>query len=39
MDDRPTLQLVVFRSLAGSLWSWLTKAAEYNYEIVQHPPP
>ena len=37
LDDRPTFQLMAFRSLAGSLWSWLTKsAAEFGYEIV-HP--
>jgi len=36
LDDRPTFQLMAFRSLAGSLWSWLTKsAAEFGYEIVQ----
>ena len=35
LDDRPTFQLMAFRSLAGSLWSWLTKAAaEYSYEVV-----
>jgi heterotetrameric sarcosine oxidase gamma subunit len=37
LDDRPTFQLMAFRSLAGSLWSWLTKsAAEFGYEVV-HP--
>ena len=37
LDDRPTFQLMAFRSLAGSLWSWLTKsAAEFGYEVV--PP-
>jgi methylglutamate dehydrogenase subunit D len=36
LDDRPTFQLVAFRSLAGSLWSWLTKsAAEFGYEMLQ----
>ena len=35
LDERPTFQLMAFRSLAGSLWSWLTKsAAEFGYEIV-----
>jgi len=35
LDDQPTFQLMVFRSLAGSLWSWLTKsAAEFGYEVV-----
>ena len=34
LDDRPAYQLMAFRSLAGSLWSWLTKAAaEFGYEI------
>jgi sarcosine oxidase subunit gamma len=37
LDDQPTFQLMAFRSLAGSLWSWLTKsAAEFGYEVV--PP-
>jgi heterotetrameric sarcosine oxidase gamma subunit len=37
LDDRPTFQLMAFRSLAGSLWSWLTKsAAEFGYEVL--PP-
>jgi methylglutamate dehydrogenase subunit D len=37
LDDQPTFQLTAFRSLAGSLWSWLTKsAAEFGYEVV--PP-
>ncbi len=36
LDERPSFQLMAFRSLAGSLWSWLTKsAAEFGYEIVQ----
>ena len=35
LDDRPTFQLMAFRSFAGSLWSWLAKsAAEFGYEIV-----
>lgn len=35
LDERPTFQLMAFRSLAGSFWSWLTKsAAEFGYEIV-----
>ncbi len=34
IDDRPTFQLMAFRSLTGSLWSWLDKsAAEYGYEL------
>jgi methylglutamate dehydrogenase subunit D len=37
LDDAPTFQLMAFRSLARSLWSWLTKsAAEFGYEVV--PP-
>ncbi len=40
LDDRPTFQLMAFRSLAGSLGSWLTKsAAEFGYEIVQPGSP
>jgi len=36
LDDRPTFQLMASRSLAGSLWSWLTKsAAEFGYEVVR----
>jgi methylglutamate dehydrogenase subunit D len=36
LDDQPTFQLMAFRSLAGSLWSWLTKsAAEFGYEVVR----
>jgi len=36
LDNQPTFQLMAFRSLAGSLWSWLAKsAAEYGYEIVR----
>jgi methylglutamate dehydrogenase subunit D len=35
LDDRPTFQLMAPRSLAGSLWSWLTgSAAEFGYEVV-----
>ncbi len=35
LDDRPTFQLMAFRSFSGSLWSWLTKSAdEFGYEIV-----
>lgn len=35
LDDLPTFQLMAFRSLAGSLWFWLTKAAaEFGYEIL-----
>jgi methylglutamate dehydrogenase subunit D len=35
LDDRPTFQLMAFRSFAGSLWSWLTRsAAEFGAELV-----
>jgi methylglutamate dehydrogenase subunit D len=38
LDDRPTFQLLAFRSFAGSLLSWLTKsAAEFGYEIIRPP--
>jgi methylglutamate dehydrogenase subunit D len=34
LDDRPTFQLMAFRSFAGSLLSWLAKsAAQFGYEI------
>lgn len=37
LDEAPTYQLMAFRSLAGSLWSWLTaSAAEFGYEVL--PP-
>ncbi len=40
LDDRPTFQLMAFRSLAASLWSWLSKsAAEFGYEIVPSGSP
>ncbi len=40
LDDRPTYQLMAFRSFAGSLLSWLLKsAAEYGYEIVSAAVP
>lgn len=35
VDERPTFDLTVNRSLAKSFWSWLTaSAAEYGYEVV-----
>ncbi len=35
IDDAPTYGLLVNRSLAQSLWSWLaTSAAEYGYEVA-----
>jgi len=36
LDDQPTYELMAFRSLAGSLWSWLTKsAAEFGYQVIR----
>ena len=38
LDDRPTFQLMAFRSLAGSLWSWLTRSAsEFGAEFLRRP--
>ena len=35
VDETPTFDLVVNRSLAKSFWSWLTaSAAEYGYEVT-----
>lgn len=35
VDETPAYDLVVFRSLAGSFWSWLThSAAEYGYDVA-----
>jgi sarcosine oxidase subunit gamma len=40
LDDRPTFQLMAFRSFAGSLLSWLTKsAAQFGYEIAAPNSP
>ena len=34
VDETPTFDLLVNRSLAKSFWSWLTaSAAEYGYEV------
>jgi sarcosine oxidase subunit gamma len=34
VDDAPTYDLAVFRSMAASFWSWLTaSAAEYGYDV------
>jgi sarcosine oxidase subunit gamma len=34
VDDTPTYDIAVFRSLAGSFWKWLTdSAAEYGYTV------
>jgi heterotetrameric sarcosine oxidase gamma subunit len=36
VDDAPTYDLAVFRSLAGSFWTWLTdSAAEFGYEVAK----
>ena len=35
LDDAPTYEIAVARSLAGSLWAWLSaSAAEFGYEVV-----
>jgi sarcosine oxidase subunit gamma len=35
VDDKPTFDLVVNRSIAKSFWSWLTaSAAEFGYEVI-----
>lgn len=35
VDEAPTYDLLVARSLTGSFWSWLTtSAAEFGYEVV-----
>ena len=35
VDDAPTYDIAVFRSLAGSFWKWLTdSAAEFGYEVT-----
>ena len=35
LDDAPAYQLTAPRSMAGSLWSWLTaSAAEFGYDVV-----
>lgn len=37
-DDTPAYDIVVFRSLAGSFWKWLTdSAAEFGYEAAARP--
>jgi len=36
VDDMPTYDVAVFRSLAGSFWTWLTaSAAEFGYEVSE----
>jgi sarcosine oxidase subunit gamma len=36
IDDAPTYDVAVFRSLAGSFWKWLTdSAAEFGYEVSE----
>ena len=35
VDDAPTYDLAIFRSVAASFWRWLTaSAAEFGYEVV-----
>ncbi|MFI5014126.1 MAG: sarcosine oxidase subunit gamma [Hyphomicrobiales bacterium] len=35
LDEAPTFEIAVFRSLAGSFWSWLAaSAAEFGYLVV-----
>jgi len=35
VDDAPTYDLAVFRSMAASFWSWFSaSAAEYGYEVA-----
>ena len=35
VDDTPTYDIAVFRSLSGSFWRWLTaSAAEFGYEVT-----
>jgi sarcosine oxidase subunit gamma len=39
LDDEPTYEIAVFRSLAGSFWSWLqASAAEFGCEILPAAP-
>ena len=36
LDDRPSYEIALFRSLAGSFWHWLSaSAAEFGYEVVE----
>ena len=36
IDDRPSYEIALFRSLAGSFWHWLSaSAAEFGYEVVE----
>ena len=36
LDDKPTFEIAMFRSLAGSFWSWLSaSAAEFGYDAVE----
>jgi methylglutamate dehydrogenase subunit D len=35
LDDTPTYEIALFRSLAASFWSWLSaSAAEFGYEVL-----
>ena len=39
LDDGPTYELAVFRSMAMSFWSWFEgAAAEYGYEVIAGDP-
>ncbi len=39
VDDTPAYDLAVFRSLAGSFWTWLTdSAAEFGYQVEGAAP-
>jgi heterotetrameric sarcosine oxidase gamma subunit len=36
IDTRPSFEIAMFRSLAGSFWHWLSaSAAEFGYEVVE----
>jgi sarcosine oxidase subunit gamma len=36
LGETPTYEIAMFRSLAGSFWSWLSaSAAEFGYEVVE----
>ena len=36
VDDRPSYEIAMFRSLAGSFWHWLAASAEeFGYEVVE----
>jgi sarcosine oxidase subunit gamma len=36
VDDKPSYEIAMFRSLAGSFWHWLSASAEeFGYEVVE----